>query len=458
MLEGPKQQLSLTVQDRTEEAAASEAPLVFLLAGVADTIPAWGTLGRDRELDKFWRTEPLLAGAVSSMCFKLAALDYKLKGPVRKVMRAENMFRNAEFGQGWTSLVSMVTSDILTRDNGGFIELMRKRNNDPTDPVVGLAHLDSSRCVRTGDPEYPVIYEDRVHKFHKLRWFQVIPLVDLPSSQEAKNGLGFSAVSRVLSAAQFLRTVSIYKREKLSGKRIPAILFAQGVRRGAIEQALNEALEKQKQEGLSVYTKPVILASPDAGAPVDVKVVELAGLPDGYNEDTVMKWYITTLALAFGTDYTEFAPLPGGGLGSSTQTTVMSARSRGKGAGILTQLYEHNLNYYALPQAVTFEFASSDPTAEADRINLKFMRARERNLRVQSQELTPAQALELAVNDGDAPESFLQAADVRVLAGIPIPAQPEPEQIVDRFVKQYNDCMSAYNQIEARLTKLKREK
>lgn len=458
MVEGPKEQLSLTVQERSEEAAASEAPLVFMLAGLADTIPAWGQAGRDRELDKFWRTEPLLAGAVSSMCFKIAALDYKMKGPVRKLMRAENLFRSSEFGQGSAAMFSMVTSDILTRDNGGFFELMRQRRNDPMAPVVGIAHLDSSRCTRTGDPEYPVIYEDRLHKFHKMRWFQVIPLVDLPSSQEIKNGMGFCAVSRVLSAAQYLRTVSIYKREKLSGKRVPAVMFVQGMRRGAVEKSLDEALEKQKQEGMSVYTKPVIIAGPDAGVPLDVKLIELAGLPDGYNEDTVMKWYITTLALAFGTDYTEFAPLPGGGLGSSTQTTVMSARSRGKGAGILTQLYEHAINTYVLPPAVSFEFASSDPTAEADRINLKFLRARERNLRVQSQELSPVQALELAVIDGDAPESFMLSNDIRAQAGIPIPEVEQPEKIVERFVKQYDDCLSAYNQIETRLVRLQKEK
>ena len=458
MVEGPKEQLSLTVQDRTEEAVASDAPLVFLLAGLADTIPPWGTIGRDRELDKFWRTEPLLAGAVTSMCFKMAALDYKLKGPVRKVMRAEDMFRNAEFGQGMAAMLSMVTSDILTRDNGGFIELMRQRRNDPLAPVVGMAHLDSSRCIRTGSPEYPVVYEDRGGKLHKMKWFQVMSFVDLPASQETKNGIGFCAVSRVLSASQYLRTVSVYKREKISGKRIPAIMFVQGARRGAVEQALNEALEKQKQEGLSVYSKPVIIASPDAGAQLDVKLVELAGLPDGYDEDTIMKWYMTTLALDFGTDYTEFAPLPGGGLGSSTQTTVMAGRSRGKGAGILTQLFEHGFNWNVLPQSITFEFASSDPGAESDRINLKFMRARERNLRVQSQELTPAQALELAVIDGDAPESFLASADIRIQAGIPIAPVQEPEKIVDRFVKQYDDCMAAYNKIEARLAKLKRER
>jgi len=456
----------MSVQDRTEEAAASEAPLTFVLAGIGDTIPPWGTLGnvhsRDRALSAFWHTEPILAGAVTAMCFKMAALDYKWKGPARKVKRCDMMFRNADFGQGWPMLVSKLTSDILTRDNGGFIELMRRQRNDPNSPVVGIAHLDSSRCIRTGDVEYPVVYQDKNGKFHRMRWFQVVPLTDMPSPEEAHHGLGFCAVSRVLSAAQYLRAISIYKREKLMGKRVPAILFVQGLRRGAVEQSLKEAMEQQMQEGLTVYTKPVVLASPDAGMPVDVKLIELAGLPDGYNEDTVMKWYITTLALAFGTDYTEFAPLPGGGLGSSTQTTVMAARSRGKGAGMLTQIIEHAINWMVVPQTVTFEFASSDPTAESDRIDLKFKRARERNLRVQSQELTPRQALELAIIDGDAPEHFLNDADdIRVQAGIPITPEDDEDdedRIVEHFAKEYNSYIEAYEKVERRLAKLEAEK
>jgi len=457
MAEDPKQQLNVSVQDRTDEMMAMEAPLTFMIAQVADMLPAWGTPGRDAALDNFWRTEPMLASAVSSMCFKMAALDFRLKGPVRKTMRAKRLFESAEFGQGWPYLINMVTSDILTQDNGGFIEIMRRDPNDPESPVMGIAHLDSSRCIRTGNPDTPVYYTDIKGTLHKLRWYQVVPLVDMPASRENKLGIGFCAVSRILAAAQYMRTVGVYKREKLSGKRIPAIMFVQGLRRGAIEQALNESLEAQRQEGLSTYTKPVILAGPDAGMPVDVKMIELAGLPDGYNEDTVMKWYITTLALGFGTDYTEFAPLPGGGLGSSTQTTVMAARSRGKGAGILTQLYEHAINYNILPQSVRFEFASSDPTAEQDRINLRFLRARERNLRVQSHEITPEQALELAVQEGDAPEHFLtDLADPRIQAGIPV--QPNPsEQIVDQFIKQFGDCMDAYNMVEARLAKLHKE-
>jgi len=112
--------------------------------------------------------------------------------------------------------------------------------------------------------------------------------------------------------------------------------------------------------------------------------------------------------LSFGTDYTEFAPLPGGNLGSATQATEMAARARGKGPGAMLQQFEFGLNYWVLPENLELQFASSDATAEQQRIQQESARAQSRAVRIQSGEITTEQALELAVGAGDAPESFLE--------------------------------------------------
>jgi hypothetical protein len=437
----PKEQLALSVQDRTTVALAAEAPLTFLLASIADGVPDWPSKARDIKLDDFWRTESMLAGAVSSMCAKVAALDFKLTGPAKSVARARTMLLGADFGLGWVGFASMTVQDLLTQDNGAFIELLRAKGAGPTAPVLGLAHLDSQRVERTGDPAFPAIYTDLLGKPHTLAWYQVVALTDLPTPREARKGYGYCAVSRVLRAAQVMRDIALYKRQKVSGKRAaPGIIFVQGMRRGAVEDALKQAYEAQRQEGNTLYTKPIILASPDAGQPLDAKLIELAGLPDGYDEDTIMKWYITTLALDFGTDYTEFAPLPGGNLGSGMQTTEMAARSRGKGPGVILQLFEYALNWHVLPRTVEFQFASTDPTAERDRIELALLRARERAMRIHSTELTPEMARQLAVAAGDAPEEFLA------------PAAPRPEeQRVEDIVRAVGDFEASYRQVEALL-------
>ncbi len=412
MTEEPKEQLALSVQKQTIDDLRADAPLVLYMAALADDMPSKPGKARDKKLEEVWKSEPMLAGAVYSMCAKVSALDFKLTGPKRTVGQVERMLMNADFGRGWVSLVSKTVLDMFTQDAGGFLELLRPRGAGPASPVKGIAHLDAQRCFKTGDPEYPVLYEDSKGKLHKMAWYQVMTLTDLPSPRDSDLGLGMCAVSRVLRAAQMVRDVGIYKRQKLSGKNVPGLIFVQGVRRNMVEEAITRAEVKEANMGRTLYTGPVVISSPDPGAQLDAKLIELAGLPEGFNEDTLFKWYITTLALGFGTDYSEFAPLPGGNLGSASQVEGMAARARGKGPGMVLQQFEYGMNYYVLPATVKFQFASSDPAAERERILLRTERAKERAMRVQSGEIMPEQALALAVAEGDAPESFLQSTEL----------------------------------------------
>jgi len=193
--------------------------------------------------------------------------------------------------------------------------------------------------------------------------------------------------------------------------------------------------------GESHYTAPAIIASPDPARPVDVELIELAGLPDGYDEDTTLKWYIATLALGFGTDYTEFAPLPGGGLGTATQSTEMAARARGKGPGVILQQLEFAINWFILPESIEFQFASTDPIAEQEKMQQRLLRGRDRAVRLYRGELSPEQALKLAVADGDAPAEFLEEEAA------------EPTQ-VDLLVRQRDELKRSYIEVENKILKL----
>jgi hypothetical protein len=416
---------------------AEQSPVVFHVARFADALDQRKGPKRDKQLWKFWAQEPLLAGAVYSMSSKVAALDFTLKGPRKSAARYKTVLLSADFGRGWVNFITKIVQDMFTQDNGGFIEIHRRENTGARAPVQGIAHLDSQKCNKTGDPEHPVVYRDAGGEKHKLAWYEVLPMTDMMSPREEDQTRGFCAVSRVLRAAQVLRDIGIYKRQKLSGKRVPAMIFVQGVRQGAIEEALQRQMTQDQQSGNTLYTSPAILASPDPGLAVDAQLIELAGLPDGYNEDTLYKWYIATLALCFGTDYTEFAPLPGGNLGSATQATIMASRARGKGPGVILQQFEFGINWYVLPQTVEFQFASTDPSAERERIELSLLRARERAIRLKAMELTPGQALRLAVRAGDAPESFLDEA-----------LYEDREEEIEQIVRSFRDAQETMQMIE----------
>jgi len=446
----PKRQLKLSVQDRAETSLAHEAPLVFFMANLADGIPPWPGKARDIVLDNFWRQESMLSGAIYSMCSKLKALDFKLRGPRKAVNRYYTILQSADLGNGWLTFISKVVLDILTQDNGGYIEILRPSRASPASAASGIAHLDSQRCEQTGNPEQPVNYEDSSGRIHRLRWYEVVPMVDLPSAREENKNWGFCAVSRVLRAAQIIRDIGLYKRQKLSGKRIPAVLFVQGIRHGAIEEAIQMSSEREIQtQGRTIYTGPVVISGNDPGQRLEAQLIELAGLPDGYNEDDLYKWYITTMAIGFGTDYSEFAPLPGGNLGTASQVESMSAKSRGKGPGAIIQQFEYAMNFYVLPKTVEFQFTSTDPAAERERVELAHARARERALRVTSGELTPIQALKLAVAEGDAPESFLQEMAEQV------EVETDEEEEIVRIVRSIMDTKEAAERVEKQLVRMK---
>ena len=168
MTDNPKEQAILSIQDRADLKIEEESPLIFYLAQLADEIPIKRGLSRDKALDKFWPTESVLAGAIYSMCAKVAALDFRLKGRTKAVARYANVFQAADFGAGWVNFIQKVVQDILTLDNGSFVELLRPKGASPQSPVRGIAHLDSQRIQRTGNPEITYHYfSNKDNAWHK---------------------------------------------------------------------------------------------------------------------------------------------------------------------------------------------------------------------------------------------------------------------------------------------------
>lgn len=414
--------------------------IVFNIANAADAIPAWGVdlKARDRELRAFWKTEPILASAVYSVATRIAVLEWhivnadptkpKQKNTIRAVERMLNM---ADRGNGWQVFLMKVLTDVFTQDNGAFIEIIRRENKEDS-PVIGIAHLDSWRCTRTGDPKVPVIYEDRLGRYHKLRWYQVITLEEMPAPEETMYGAQVCALSRALRAAQIIRDIAVYKQEKVSGSFARSLHFVSGVSSMEIEAALARAQEQMLNQGLYRYQQPPIVTTIDPTHELRTATIDLASLPDHFDEDTTMRWYISQLALAFGVDYQEFAPLPGGALGSSQQSEILHLKARGKGPAAMIRRIEHILNNYGiLPSNVRFEFKSIDSRADEDLANARYTRGRDRALRLTSGELTAEAAVRLAVLDGDLPEHLAE----QILSSSPVTPERAPNPYTDEQVR-----------------------
>lgn len=397
-------------------------PMIFNIASAADEFIPWGynLKGRDQQLRTFWVTEPLLASAVYMMSARMAAMDIEVVAsnpnavrPRNTIMAAERMLNAAERGRGWQTFIGKLMIDVYTTDNGGFFEVIR-RENRPDSPVLGIAHLDSYLCDRTGDPEVPVIYRDRSGVEHKLNWWQVQTIEDMPSPIEDMYGVSYCAVTRALRAAQIIRDIALYKKEKISGQFARAVHFIAGVTSQNIEDGLALAQEGMLNQNLTRYNPVPIIPTIDPEANLKHVQVDLASLPDGFNEEITLQWYVTQLAIAFGVDYQEFAPLASGALGSGQQSEVLHLKSRGKGPALMISKIEHTFNDNGiLPSNVKLQFKFEDARADEGRANARFLRGKDRALRVQSGEIDAQAARELAVQDGDMPIDLLESMMTR---------------------------------------------
>ena len=383
---------------------------VLQLASAADEIMPWGrnVIFRDRQLRQFWPTEPTLAGAVTSTAATRAAYSFTLDGPPRTVNAAMDMLQNADFGKGLVSLLLKTGIDLLSQDNGAFTEIIREANR-PDSAVVGLAHLDAGQCIRTGDPKIPVLYTDpRTGIEHKLKWYQVITWEEMPSPIAVMNNVQYSAVTRVLRAAQILRDIAVYRNEKVAGRRSKAIHFVGGAKRTEIEDARKRLGEEADNQGFVRYIEPIIIAGLDPNSPVSVATLDLASLPDGFDMDKEMQWYITQLALGFGGDYLDLAPLPGKGLGSAKESDTLSRKSRGKGPAIWMKLVAHKFNYCGvLPSTVEWRFDDDDLTVDKEKAEIAKTEAETRKIDIESGVLTPQVARQIMSDEGKLDEGYL---------------------------------------------------
>jgi hypothetical protein len=381
----------------------------FRVSSFANTITPWGSdwRGRDRQLRDFWITEPFLAGGIYAIAAGNANYRWELDGPARTVEQVRILLNTANRGKGWINFAQAITIDILTQDNGAFIEVIRDGPLE-TSPVVGIAHLDASRCVRTGDPSEPVIYYDRKDKAHLMKWYQVIPIVECPAPVENMYGMQYSGLTRVLKISQMMNDISTYKSEKVGGRFEKAIHIVGGPSQEQIKRLMTRSAEEADNSGLTRFMMPTILASLDPEKPVSHVEIPLASMPDNFNYDQEMKWYLACLALGFGRDYQDFAPLPTGNVGTSTQSEILDQKAKAKGPALFMRLMEYVLNFYGImPQTVHFAFEQIDLNEKKMSADTKKVRAETRAIQIASGEINPAVAQQMASDDGDLDETYL---------------------------------------------------
>lgn len=379
-----------------------ETSLMWFVARVADEISPWGSAPktRDAQLRAFFPNESYFLSALGTVVARNIGFSWQLTGSEAAIVPMREVFENADGGKGWENLLAKVSIDLYTQDSGAFMEVVRA-GDKPTDRLIGLNHLPASRCWHTGNPQFPVLYQDRLNVWHRLAWHQVCTLAEMPAPVERPYGLQLCALTRLLRAAQVIRNVTIYKEEKTGGRFARALHIVQGLTSTQISDALAKVQANADNKGLLRYIEPMIVPVTKPDANVKLETLELASMPEGWDEEKGLKMYLVIVAMAFLSDYQDFAPLPGGNLGTSTQSEVLHLKSRGKGPAIFRKLLSHALNNQILPRVVHFGFEEQDLAAEKDEAEIQKLRAETRKFQIDSGELSPEAARQVALDRGD---------------------------------------------------------
>ena len=384
--------------------------ITFMFTTIGSEIEPWGAnwVRRDRQLREFINIEPFLKATIFNIAVSRAALPWEIDGPPRTARRVQE----ALLGSDWIPTIMKTAFDVLTQDNAGFIEIVRDkplRGRPPeTGPLLGVVHLSADRCIRTGNPMYPVLYIDDNNEIKKLPWWRVMTIEEMPHPSDDYRGRQICFVSRVLEGARVISEVQKYKEEKVSGRFSKALHLVGGVAQHELDNAKVIAQLEADNAGLHRYMEPIMMASLDPNAQVSHVQIDLASLPDNFDEDTLMKWYITLLALASGGDFQDLAPLPGGNLGTASQSETLDRKSRTRGAQMWIKLIEQKMRLHnVLPANVSFRYKPQDALAELEQANLRTIRANARKIMLESQQITPEVARLMAVDDGDLKNEYL---------------------------------------------------
>lgn len=334
-------QVSETIEQATgydpKPPMAGAAPSILSwLVKAGELLPPWWTPARDKALARLWKQSDHLASAMYNAQAKLAGIPFQIVPSDPSNMdhariaeeMADNLLFLSEFGQGWLMCYEKFIEDLLGTDNGGFMEIIGP--GDPDGPIIGrplaVRHMASSRCTRTGNPEFPVVYLGDDGKRYAIHWTRVIFMSQMPSPIQEMNGVGVCAISRSANIAQTMMDAIIYKQEKMGTRPQDQIIVGKGITGGQIMEAMWAGEEAADNESRRRFAKTVAIGSENPD--ISLEVISL-NHKDPFDEEMTLNFGMFAIAAAFGMDASELWPT-GRGSTNKADTDLRRQRSRGK--------------------------------------------------------------------------------------------------------------------------------
>lgn len=342
--------------------------------GNSSGIPGYGDSRRDGFLSEFWKTDPILAGAINTLVKRMKATGYTIEGGRNNTIKWARKLQAANDGRGWQDFMTRWVQDYVSTDLGAIIEI----GTDADDNPQAIYNIDSVQCAPFPDHQFPLVYAQPFSgKVLKLPRRNVIHLSDMTSPRERMLGRGYCAVSRLIRSAEAISAIYDYEMQKL-GKLPPlAVASITGVAKEQFFDQWNQYLEQRKQQGNNVYTGIFWIGGDDPNVPIKIDLTDLASLPDQFDRNAMLESWVKTIALNLGVDVGELWLIQHVGATKGSQT-VQHQKALGKGTGEIHAMLEMALNVRILPADVTFTFDFQDD--EQDQLRAEIMLTKINNL------------------------------------------------------------------------------
>lgn len=340
---------------------------LFMSGSAQGRVPAYWSRGRDRFLRSLVANNDALKIAIKTFVSKACTIPPRVMAVDNTIARhitlaqamQSNLLYNSGLRKGYNHAIQKYLYDYLTQDNGAFMLVLGEGNL--SGPIVGRAlglyHLDSQRCTRTNNAEYPVVFADTDGKRYKLHYTRIIEQASLPSPDVELNGVGMCAVSLCLESATELRDIAVYVKEKLGSRPPRQIIYA---RKGAtIDQlvsATDAANRKLDSEGFSFFSRSLLLAPKMAGQELILDRLDLSSAPDGFERQSVTMLNMAVVAAAFGLDLRDLAHAFGVAGATKADAEVQHMKGRGKGVGEWVEEFSRLLDQKFLPDSLVVNY------------------------------------------------------------------------------------------------------
>ena len=377
------------------------------------TPPPYWSHRRDFVLQSTIYAESMWATAVYIATSRQTSMSWRVRGQSLKARRMHEILHNSDAGDGWVAFLSRHYRDFTLTDNGGFIEIVRSSSARGS-RLEGLVHLDSTRCTRTGNPDIPVVYEDRKSRYHELKDYQVIMISDMPDPGDLWYGVGLSAATRAYPSIYNLYAIETYVGEKVTGRKALAIHFVNGVNVSQLQSAFEEGQAAEDALGYVAQMGAIIIPNIDPSATPGVATVQLAGLPEHFDPNQERRKCYLIYANALGLDPQDIDPqlLASKSLGTGAQSRVIDDKASGRGGMSWRQQFTHQMNEKVMPEKILWEFIEKDYRDLLQQAQLEHMRTVTNVNRVQAGLLSPSQANNLLVDLEDISKEYLLESDL----------------------------------------------